>query len=161
LVLYGDQLIVLAGWLAGWLAGSYVQFCITSGDCSSFAVATRRYGVRTLHGPEISMFSKLPKPAVGPTQPTIQWASAFFSGCWVLSSPYPVLILRACGAKPLLPVYTLTFCTGSALPFCQYICYELFCSTPAGLSNNANRCGCKAVCRLHSASSSLYSCVSD
>ena len=95
-----------------------------SGD-SSVDIVTRqwagRYGVRTRQGQEISVLFKLPSPALGPTQLTIQRASASFPGWWVLSCHYLVLMLRMCGVKPLPPLRLHSMHRDSFTFLCVYL----------------------------------------
>ena len=66
-------------------------FCIfVVGRGSVLGIVTRlwvgRSGVRMSEGAEIFLFSETSRPAAGPTQLPIQWASGFFPGVIAVGS---------------------------------------------------------------------------
>ena len=104
-----------------------------SGD-SSVAIVTR--WARPRHGQHICLQTAQTGSGAHPACCSTGISDLF----WVSGYHYLVLVLRMCGAKPVLPLYAFTVFTGTAL-LCVFVCVcvcvcvfdntKLFYCTPA------------------------------
>ena len=92
-----------------------------AGVAKSESVRQLYYG---LGGPGFNfLFFSMPRPAVGPTQPPIQWVKALFptdkaAGAWGNFSPPSTAEVKMSGATPLLPLYAFLAQTEDILRWC-------------------------------------------
>ena len=124
-------------------------------DCNG-----KHYDFKELHGPgfdsrqgqETFLFSKMSRPALGPTQPPIHWVPGSFPGSKEVGALKLtthlnlVLRLRMSGTIPLLPLYAFMVWTGKNLPSQQsvhtYISFPEICHKTVGYETSHNSIIC-------------------